>query len=271
MRRISARAALVIALSYGASAAAQSTPYNTTDTFQPGKKYTCVPTADRKGWDCNEIGKPGTSPRATPDPPAPASPVTQESPPAPAPVSKAERASTLPSYLTSAAASNTAPPAQAPSTISATANHANAPPMQAEPTPAPSAEPPVMAKPAAQTHALPRPAPAAPVRETPRAAASANGDFMALAGDRFVIELAHASRQSDLAAARAAVQIPRGDLYEVHLRQNNADAWLLVWGSFDTIDAARVARGELAQRTSAPVGWPRRVAPLQAEARRVSE
>jgi septal ring-binding cell division protein DamX len=93
---------------------------------------------------------------------------------------------------------------------------------------------------------------------------------MDLAGDRFVIELAHASRQSELAAARGAVHVPRGDLYELHFRQNGADAWLLLWGSFDSIEAARAARSELAQSTSAAVGWPRRVAPLQAEARRVS-
>jgi septal ring-binding cell division protein DamX len=94
---------------------------------------------------------------------------------------------------------------------------------------------------------------------------------MDLAGDRFVIELAHASRQSELAASRDAMKIPRGDLYEVRLRQNGADAWLLLWGTFDTIEAARSARSELAHGTSTTVGWPRRVAPLQAEARRASE
>ena len=35
--------------------------YGKVETFQPGKKYTCVPTADHKGWDCNEIA-PGNAP-----------------------------------------------------------------------------------------------------------------------------------------------------------------------------------------------------------------
>jgi hypothetical protein len=94
---------------------------------------------------------------------------------------------------------------------------------------------------------------------------------MSLAGDHFVIELAHASRRSELAASRDAIHVPHGEFYEVHFRDNGDDAWLLVWGSFDTIDAARSARSELARSASAPVGFPRRVAPLQAEARRVSE
>jgi hypothetical protein len=214
-------------------------------------------------------------PVATPTPPTPPSPSTNHS-------------SSLPSYLTSAAANSAAPPPP-PSTISATANHANEPPISSAPS-QPPAKPPVVAKPApvAPPKAAPavvakppanesRPAPktppkpTAPQRETPRPAISANGDFMELAGDRFVVELGHASRQADLKASRDAMHVPRGDLYEVHLRQNGADAWLLLWGTFDTIEAARSARSELAQSTGATVGWPRRVAPLQAEARRVSE
>ena len=113
--------------------------------------------------------------------------------------------------------------------------------------------------------------PIAAARETSRPTIPANGDFMELAGDRFVVELAHAPRQSDLAAARDATHVSSGEFYEVHLRQNGADAWLLLWGTFDTIEAARSARSELAQSTGMAVGWPRRVAPLQAEARRVSE
>ena len=94
---------------------------------------------------------------------------------------------------------------------------------------------------------------------------------MSLAGDHFVVELAHAARRSDLTTTRDALHISHGQFYEVHFRQNGGDAWLLLWGSFDTIQAARSARTELAQSSSAPIGFPRRVAPLQAEARRVSE
>jgi hypothetical protein len=293
--------ALMITLSWCASVFAQSTPYNTSDTFQPGRKYNCVPTADRKGWECNEIGKADKAPREAPAETPPSAPPAQETKPAPTPAAPAptqtpatsqpssgDRSSSLPSYLTNASANSAAPPPP-PSTISATANHANEPPIQSVPSPRP-VKPPVAAKPAPavpskatpavvakpsvkQGHPAPRtpPKPAAPAREISHPAIPANGDFIALAGDRFVIELAHAPRQADLAASRGATKIPRGDLYEVHLRQNGADAWLLLWGTFDTIEAARSARGELAQGTTATVGWPRRVAPLQAEARRVSE
>jgi len=91
---------------------------------------------------------------------------------------------------------------------------------------------------------------------------------MDLPGDRFVIELAHASSAAGLAAARASLHLPGGDTYEVHLRQNGTDNWLLVWGSFDSVEAARAARAGLAAQASVAPGWPRRVAPLQAEARR---
>jgi septal ring-binding cell division protein DamX len=90
-----------------------------------------------------------------------------------------------------------------------------------------------------------------------------------LSGDHYVIELAHGEREADIAAARAALHVPHGEVYELHLRQNGADAWLLVWGSFEDVGAARAARGELPADVHA--GWPRRVAPLQAEVRRVQE
>jgi hypothetical protein len=300
MRRVNVALALLMALSCCASVFAQSAPYNTSDTFQPGKKYNCVPTPDRKGWECNEIGKAdktaSTASSETPPPAAPQQemkPTPTPAPPTPAPAASqptTDRSSSLPNYLTNAAA-NSAPPPLPPSTISATANHANELPIQSTPTAPPRAKPPIVqARPAPvvppkkapavvakPSVAKSRPTPSAPskpsppVRETSHSTIPANGVFMDLAGDHFVIELAHAPRQSDLAASRDAMKIPHGDLYEVHLRQNGADAWLLLWGTFDTIEAARSARSELAQSTSATVGWPRRVAPLQAEARRVSE
>ena len=291
--------ASMIALSWCASVFAQSAPYNTSDTFQPGRKYNCVPTADRKGWECNEIGKADKAPRDAPAETPPPAPPAQETKPASATPtatqtpatspSSGDRPSSLPSYLTNASA-NSAPPPPPPSTISATANHANEPPIQSVPSPSRPVKPPVAAKPAPtappkaisaavtkpaapKSRAMPSaaPKPSAPVRETSHPAIPVNGDFMELAGDRFVIELAHAPKQAELAASRGAMKIPRGELYEVHLRQNGADAWLLLWGTFDTIEAARSARSELAQGSSATIGWPRRVAPLQAEARRVSE
>jgi septal ring-binding cell division protein DamX len=91
---------------------------------------------------------------------------------------------------------------------------------------------------------------------------------MALPGDHFVVEMARAATKSELDAVRSSTHVSNGELYEVHLRQNGADAWLLLWGSFDTLESARAARNSVS--ASATPGWPRRIAPLQAEARRVS-
>ena len=55
------RALAAIVLMFGANAQADEPKYGKVETFQPGKKYTCVPTADHKGWDCNEIA-PGSTP-----------------------------------------------------------------------------------------------------------------------------------------------------------------------------------------------------------------
>ena len=84
-----------------------------------------------------------------------------------------------------------------------------------------------------------------------------------------MIELAHGERETDIAATRAALHLSHGEVYELHFRQNGSDAWLLVWGSFNDVGTARAARGEL--RTDAHAGWPRRIAPLQAELRHAQE
>jgi hypothetical protein len=304
---------------------ADAPTYGKAQTFEPGKKYNCVPTADHKGWDCSESGK-AAQPRPAPAAaPAPAAPRPAETPPAqasapvtPRPAAAAQETGALPSYLTNAAARGSAPPPvaepQAASPTPPPASATAAKPAAAEEHPAASAESPpaptqakTVPPPAAQQPTRP-PTPAAenteasPAQEPERTKAaaapkplappaaetapspsavsaqpSAHGpqptaaDFLALAGDQFVVELAHTRSASDLAAQRSALQLPRGKVYELHLRQNGIDSWLLVWGAFDSIEAARAARDELAGQGSITPGWPRRVAPLQAEARRTSE
>ena len=252
--------------------------YDKTDTFEPGKKYTCVPTTDHKGWNCNEAGKsvevkPKESEAARQDP----EPSTESQTPTPPPQPSSR--STLPSYLTNAAANNSAPIGEPPSTVSAAAAHANVPPPAPAFAPPPTKTVPLQpATPKPRAAATPAPTPRPPVKPpvSPRAthppvseAASSGGEFMTLPGDHFVVEMGHAASRSELDAVRSATHVPNGDLYEVHLRQNGADAWLLLWGSFDTLDAARAARNTLTSTFAAP-GWPRRIAPLQAEARRIS-
>jgi hypothetical protein len=88
-------------------------------------------------------------------------------------------------------------------------------------------------------------------------------DFLALPADAYVIELARAATEAELAAPN-----PIGEkVYKLHLRQNEAEVWLLVCGPYDSLQAARTARDELVAQGATP-GWPRRVGPLQTEVRR---
>lgn len=100
--------------------------------------------------------------------------------------------------------------------------------------------------------------------------ARGNPEFLALPASDYVIELAHSANAADFAALRGSLQLPRGQLYELHLRRDSGDWWLLVWGSFDSVDAARAARAELPADAAINAGWPRRIGALQSEARRVS-
>ena len=92
-----------------------------------------------------------------------------------------------------------------------------------------------------------------------------DNEFANLPGEQYVLELAHAdSADIEIPA------VPRGKVYKLHLRQNGAGRWLLLWGPFDSVESARAARDEIAAQGATP-GWPRRVAPLQAEARNLRE
>jgi septal ring-binding cell division protein DamX len=107
------------------------------------------------------------------------------------------------------------------------------------------------------------------VKSAPRGARG-NPEFLALPASEYVIELAHSANATDFAALRGSLQVTRGQLYELHLRRDNGDWWLLVWGSFDSVEAARAARAELPADAAINAGWPRRIGALQSEARRVS-
>jgi hypothetical protein len=293
-----------IALALLAGLAKADTPqYGKVETFQPGKKYHCVPTADRKGWDCNEAGKaaaPPTSETAADVAPPPAATANASAPPpvaSPPPAEPAAKSSELPSYLTNAAASGRAtrpaaaaaappaaasPPSPRPAPSAESTNAAPATPAVPEPAATPAAQKPVapaahepapaaVAEPVANKPETPRPPAAEPTRPAPAPAspvstASTQSNFLALPGDQFVIELAHADSEAEL----PATAVPRGQVYKLHLRQNGSERWLLLWGAFESVDAARAARDEIAAQGITP-GWPRRIAPLQTEARRTSD
>ena len=110
-----------------------------------------------------------------------------------------------------------------------------------------------------------------PLRRAAPRAPSGNREFLALPGSGFVVELAHGADRGQLDALRDSLRPARGTLYTLHMLREGADWWLLVWGSFDSIEAARAARSELPGDAPLNAGWPRRIAPLQAEAQRAGE
>jgi len=367
--------ALTVAFLIVGSVQAAEPQYGKVETFQPGKKYTCLPTADHKAWDCREAAsKDSTAARqdvqpataTAPLPPVPAAPAasavaapanvaaTSTRPPAntastaPAAAPAAHGAS-LPPYLRD-------PAARGPSAIRQSPAPASEPPAQAaarpepplgnaEPTAAEPAQPstqtlppkpaapvatvvneresassasstsapahdaphtepaatresaggesqaaaPVIDRQASTGDARPPPTPSAarpPVAPAPEAAQrektpttpaigttgrSGNNEFLALPGSGYIVELAHGANKSELDTLRAALRPAHGALYELHLLRDGADWWLLVWGTFDSVDAARAARNELPSDTPLNAGWPRPVAPLQKEARRAAD
>ena len=238
---------LALATCGGIAARAWADPsgYGKVDTFQPGKKYNCVPTADRKGWNCAEAGKAATRPPAAK--PASASSAAPVHPTTPAATAQ-PHAGALPDYLTNAAAAG---PMQ---------------PMPAVPAPKPLPRPPVRGP--RMNSAVPASAATPPARpvstSAPTVAASSSvADFLDLPVDAYVIVLAHGDSMAGVATAA-----PVGaDTYDLHLRQNDADVWLRVCGPYDDLEAARNARDDLAAQGFAP-GWPRRIGPLQTEVRR---
>jgi len=90
-----------------------------------------------------------------------------------------------------------------------------------------------------------------------------------LPSSAYVIELAHSTRKAELATLRDSLGLTHGELYELHLRREGDDWWLLVWGTFDSVESARSARNEVPSDAAINAGWPRRVGVLQSEARQV--
>ncbi len=328
MRAKCTSATLSLALIFGALVPcvhAEPSGYGQVDTFQPGKKYNCVPASDGKGWDCKEIGKADAAANSAESASPKVKPADSASMPSTSssatPLEKAARidtsaetttpASSLPSYLTGASTAGNSRPSPAPAPAVATAS---SPPVSARakhathatqapatsvvntkkvvPTATPHlrtqstrptsestpAKPERIPRHANAPEAAPLPAPRAPIAPRADTAPVAQGagsasqrDFLALAGDQYVIELAHAEREGELAAIHDAAQVPSGNVYELHLRQNGADQWLLVWGDFESIEAARAARATLLGAGTITPGWPRRIAPLQTELRRAQE
>lgn len=285
-----------LALALAANSVVAAPPaYGKVDTFQPGKKYNCVPTADRKGWDCAESGKaeiPATAPepaRTTPatTPETPAQEPQKSEPSAAPEAAPTVHSSALPGYLTNSAASGgvqpmpaAAAPKPAPRPrvqgpmIPAQAPAASAPAQQPAAAPAPASaaattpvpEPPATTAAAPAPVANPEPTATQAAEVASAASFSALGaqEFLDLPADAYTIELTHADSEAALTVPSAIA----ANVYKLHLRQNEADVWLLLCGPYNDLAAARAARDELAAQGLTP-GWPRRVGPLQTELHRV--
>lgn len=110
--------AVLLALAAQAAFAQEASRYGKVETFEPGKKYNCVPTPDHKGWDCSESGKARIPPQAgegIPEPPAPPAPSTPAPRDTAVSTPAAGTASDLPAYLANPAARMQPQPAAAPS------------------------------------------------------------------------------------------------------------------------------------------------------------
>lgn len=89
-------------------------------------------------------------------------------------------------------------------------------------------------------------------------------EFAALSGSRHTLELANARSPKPLRELAARLQL-NGFLYLIHLRNADADRWLLVWSEYASQADARAALKWVAADPAINSGWPRRLAPLQNE------
>ncbi len=317
--------------------------YGQVETFQPGKRYNCVPTADHKGWNCREIGadgtpvprpktdEPATTPGKSAEPapppertrpvPASAKPAEPASPPAksapatppqstpvsePAAPAETEQSSSLPGYLTNMSARGlrrrptSRPTATTPAQVATPPAPVGMPAETAPAAATSAASPAVETNPADETkestraasqQTKPNPPPAAVAQTTPTPASASTPpqpaqtaaprtstdatdlirdgrEFLDLPSAHFIVGMAHAATQTELPDASALPSLSHGRVYRLHLRQYGNDVWLLVWGDFADVESARAARSELVAQGFNP-GWPRLIAPLQTEVRRV--
>lgn len=105
----------------------------------------------------------------------------------------------------------------------------------------------------------------APVVATTLASAPRNSTaFLAIAPGHYTLQLARAASQSGFATLLGTLGLRGEEAYSVPLSAGGAPSWLLLWGDFENLDAARAAAAQLAPRTAA---WPRRAAPIQDELR----
>lgn len=82
-----------------------------------------------------------------------------------------------------------------------------------------------------------------------------------------MLELASGSDRSAVEYEAGRIAPTHGEIYLLPLSRDGAPWYVAVWGDFDTVEAARAARGEAIAVGAMRAGWPRRAGPLKQELR----
>jgi hypothetical protein len=232
---------------------------------------------------------PLTSAEPTPSPPAPAQNATPSAPAAigtvadspPAAATAIDHAALADRVGVSNAVAATADPARA-----ATAEVAAEPvaPVR-EPAPADAAIASVRSESQPQPASAPEPVRAheQPARVTLQAAAPApraapsrkltlrdSAAFLQLDPTRFTLQLARTTSRADAQMQGAQLGLDRVDaaLFALPVEVAGSTQWLLLWSDFADADSARAAWQSAPTSGARPAAYPRRIGPLQTEARR---
>ncbi len=205
---------------------------------------------------------PAAAPRPAPAPvqakaaPAPPAAIAESpAPPAAQPVAAVESA---PPAAPPVAATESAPPPAPPAVATESAPPVAPPAAAIESTPptAPAAAPAATASPAD--------APAArPARIISSSARDAT-ELLALPATSYTIQLTAARSFQGFAAFRQDLGVAVEDTFVIRVSRSGQDWWLMLWRDFPDLNSARDAAATLPKRGQF---WPRRLAPLQAEAR----
>ncbi|HET9483210.1 MAG TPA: SPOR domain-containing protein, partial [Xanthomonadales bacterium] len=112
------------------------------------------------------------------------------------------------------------------------------------------------------------PEPAAPAPQPgPEAQPLDTGAFLALPGGDYTVQLAHARTRDGFAQLLASLGLDPASAYALPFDRDGVRWWMLAWSSFPDAASARAAFSRLPRDAGANVGYPRRIALIQAELR----
>lgn len=211
-----------------------------TTTFEPGTRHTCVPQG--QGWNCSPSTQ--TTP-STLSAPAPSPEISKETKVEPSNTATTHAAE-LPAYLTHAATQPLAggEPAISSSNLESSTTNTNA-------------------RPSSDKSRADRADNIGP--QTHTCTENDYVDFSKLSTDRYTVELAHADHRAELITLIDQLNLNSADIYCLRFAGMQGAYWLLAWGEYESIPAARTALASLSHKATLNAGWPRRIGPLQTE------